>query len=283
MLALVLQPLAALGQAVSATDFSGRSVSLAAPARRIVALAPHSVENLFSAGAGGALVGRVGASDFPPQALDVPLVGSFNAYSLEAIARAQPDLIVMWGSGNGAGTLEKLEVLGIPVFVSEPRRLEDIPRDIRALGRLAGTEHASEAAALHLESGLAALRERYAHRAPIRVLYEIWNDPLQTINGDHIISQVLALCGGRNIFADVTTLAPRISVESVLARGPESIVASGMQDSQPQWLDDWRRYPQLPAVRNEGLFFVPPDLLERPTARVLQGAQILCEQLDTLR
>lgn len=282
-LALVLQPLAALGQAVSATDFNGRSISLAAPARRIVALAPHSVENLFSAGAGGALVGKVSASDFPPQALGVPLVGSFNAYSLEAIARARPDLIVMWGSGNGAGTLEKLEVLGIPIFVSEPRQLEDIPRDIRALGRLAGTEHASEAAALHLENGLAALRERYAHRAPIRVLYEIWNDPLQTINGDHIISQVLALCGGRNIFADVATLAPRVSVESVLAREPEAIIASGMQDSRPQWLDDWRRYPQLPAVRNEGLFFLHPDLLERPTARVLQGAQTLCEQLDTLR
>ena len=123
LLGLLLPPLPALAQAVTATDFMGRSVSLAAPARRIVALAPHSVENLFSAGAGGALVGRVGASDFPPQALDVPLVGSFNAYSLEAIARAQPDLIVMWGSGNGAGTLEKLEVLGIPVFVSEPRRL----------------------------------------------------------------------------------------------------------------------------------------------------------------
>ncbi|MBP6725471.1 MAG: cobalamin-binding protein [Halioglobus sp.] len=283
LLGLLLPPLTALAQAVSATDFNGRNVSLAAPAGRIVALAPHSVENLFSAGAGGALVGRVSSSDYPPQALDVPVVGSFNAYSLEAIARAQPDLIVMWGSGNGAGTLEKLEVLGIPIFVSEPRQLEDIPRDIRALGRLAGTEHVGEAAALHLENGLAALRERYAHRAPIRVLYEIWNDPLQTINGDHLISQVLALCGGRNIFADVATLAPRVSVESVLARGPEAIIASGMQDSRPQWLDDWRRYPQLPAVRDEGLFFIHPDLLERPTARVLQGAQTLCEQLDTLR
>ncbi len=283
LLGLLLPPLPALAQAVSATDFMGRNVSLAAPARRIVALAPHSVENLFSAGAGSALVGRVSASDYPPQALDVPLVGSFNAYSLEAIARVQPDLIVMWASGNGAGTLEKLEVLGIPVFVSEPRRLEDIPRDIRALGLLAGTEPASEVAALQLENALAALRQRYAHKAPLKVLYEIWNDPLQTINGEHIISQVIALCGGRNIFADVATLAPRVSVESVLVNAPEAIVASGMQDSRPQWLDDWGRYENLPAVRNNGLFFVDPDLLERPTARVLQGAQSLCEQLDTLR
>jgi iron complex transport system substrate-binding protein len=283
LLCLLLPPLAALARGVSVTDFNGRSVHLDAPARRIVALAPHSVENLFSAGAGGALVGRVDSSDFPPQAREIPLVGSFNAYSLEAIARAQPDLIVMWGSGNGAGTLEKLAVLGIPIFVSEPRRLEDIPRDIRALGVLAGTEQSSEAEARRIESGFTALRERYGQQAPLRVMYEIWNDPLQTVNGDHLISEVIALCGGLNIFADVATLAPRVSVESVLVLAPQAIIASGLEDSRPQWLDDWRRYPALPAVRDNGLFFVDPDLLERPTARALQGAQSLCEQLDTLR
>lgn len=272
-----------LSQPVSAVDFSGRVISLDAPARRIVALAPHSVENLFSAGAGHALVGRVSSSDYPPQAADVPLVGTFNAYSLEAIAAVQPDLIVMWGSGNGAGTLGKLEVLGIPVFVSEPRRLEDIPRDIRALGLLAGTADTSEAEARRIEQGLAGLRARFGGRAPKRVLYEIWNDPLQTINGDHLISQVIALCGGHNIFADAATLAPRVNIESVLALAPEAIIASGMRDSRPHWLDDWRRYPTLPAVRDKGLFFIHPDLLERPTARVLLGAQTLCEQLDTVR
>jgi iron complex transport system substrate-binding protein len=264
-------------------DFSGRTVRLDAPARRIVALAPHSVENLFSAGAGQALVGRVSSSDYPSQAADVPLVGTFNAYSLEAIAAARPDLIVMWGSGNGAGTLGKLEVLGIPVFVSEPRRLEDIPRDIRALGLLAGSADTSEAEARRIEQGFAALRANYSQQSPIRVLYEIWNDPLQTINGDHLISQVIALCGGRNVFATAATLAPRINIESVLALAPEAIVASGVSDSRPHWLDDWLRYPSLPAVRDDGMFFIHPDLLERPTARVLQGAQTLCEQLDTLR
>jgi iron complex transport system substrate-binding protein len=283
LLLTLLLPLQALAQTVSVVDFSGRTVSLDAPARRIVTLAPHSVENLFSAGAGDKLVGTVSASDYPPQARQLPQVGSFDAYSLEAIARAQPDLIVMWGSGNGEATLGKLEVLGIPVFVSEPRKLEDIARDIRALGILAGTSQHSEAEARRIEQGLAALRARYSRRAPKRVLYEIWNDPLQTVNGDHLISQVIELCGGRNIFADVATLAPRVNIESVLALAPEAIVASGMRDSRPQWLDDWQRYPALPAVRENGLFFVHPDLLERPTARVLLGAQTLCEQLDTLR
>jgi iron complex transport system substrate-binding protein len=278
-----LLPPGARGQAVSTVDFSGRTVTLEAPARRIVALAPHSVENLFSAGAGDRLVGVVNASDYPPQALRIPSVGSFNAYSLEAIASAQPDLIVMWGSGNGEATLGKLEMLGIPVYVSEPRQLEDIARDIRALGVLAGTRERSEAEARRVELGLAKLRARYSGRSPRKVLYEIWNDPLQTVNGDHLISQVIALCGGRNIFAELAPLAPRVNIEAVLALAPEAIVASGMSDSRPRWLDDWRRYPALPAVRANGLFFIHPDLLERPTARVLLGAQVLCEQLDTLR
>lgn len=278
-----LLPAEVWSQPVSVVDFSGRRVSLDAPARRIVTLAPHSVENLFSAGAGQALVGTVSSSDYPPQARTVPLVGTFNAYSLEAIAAAQPDLIVMWGSGNGAGTLGKLEVLGIPVYVSEPRQLEDIPRDIRALGLLAGTVATSEAEAQRIEQGLAALQARFSQREPKRVLYEIWNDPLQTINGDHLISQVIRLCGGRNIFADAATLAPRVNIESVLAMAPQAIIASGVNESRPHWLDEWRRYPALPAVRDNGLFFIHPDLLERPTARVLLGAQTLCEQLDSLR
>jgi len=225
----------------------------------------------------------VSSSDYPPAARELPEVGSFNAFSLEAIARAQPDLIVMWGSGNGARTLEKLQVLGIPVFVSELRQLADIPRDIRAMGTLAGTTQASETEARRMEQGLETLRDTYSDKRTISVMYEIWNEPLQTVNGDHLISQVIELCGGRNIFADVDALAPRVNIESVLALAPEAIIASGASDTRPHWLDDWRRYPALPAVVNDGLFFVNPDFLERPTARVLQGAQTLCEQLDTLR
>lgn len=281
--ALLLITGTAVAQPVTVEDFAGRSVTLPAPAQRIVALAPHSVENLFSAGAGDRLVGVVSFSNYPPAASTIPEVGSYNAFSLEAIASVRPDLIVMWGSGNGSQALSRLEMLGVPVFVSEPRRLADIPRVIRALGRLAGTAQAGEAEALTVEQTIAGLRERYRADPPISVFYEIWNEPLQTVNGEHLISQVIELCGGRNIFADVGALAPRISIESVLARAPEAIVASGMGELRPEWLDAWQRYPSIPAVRNGALFFVHPDHLQRPTARVLLGARTLCEQLDSLR
>ena len=283
LMLLLLLPVPGTAEPVSVEDFAGRTVTLAAPARRVVALAPHIVENVFSAGAGDRLVGVVSYSNYPRAARTIPRVGSYNAFSLETIASLQPDLIVMWGSGNGMQSLARLELLGIPVFVSEPRQLEDIPRTIRNLGMLAGTRQVSESRALAIEQALGSLRAKYSERTPLKVFYEIWNEPLQTINGEHLISQLVALCGGRNIFADVATLAPRISIEAVLARTPDAIVASGMGESRPDWLDQWRQYPSLPAARNNALFFVPPDHLQRPTARVLLGAQALCEQLDSAR
>jgi iron complex transport system substrate-binding protein len=269
--------------AITVEDFLGRQVRLDAPATRIVALAPHIVENIFSAGAGDKLVGVVSYSNYPSMATAISEVGSFNAFSLEKILALQPDLILMWGSGNGMQALEKLKTLNVPIYVSEPRKLSDVARSIRLLGKLAGTERKSEPEAARIESEFAALEQRYSGRDELSVLYEIWNEPLQTLNGDHLISQLIKLCGGRNIFADAKTLAPRINLESVLERNPDVIVASGMSRARPEWLDEWKVYPSLAAVKNDALFFVEPDHLQRPTARILNGARNLCEQLDSVR
>ena len=269
-----------LAGAITVVDDAGRPVEVAAPAQRIVALAPHIVENLYAAGAGGRIVGAVDYSDYPDAARVIPRVGSFSAFSLEAVVAAEPDLVVIWGSGNGMGTLAKLAPLRVPVYVSEPRTLTDIPRGLRALGALAGTAEAAETAARHFEAGIAELRGSHRREQPLRVLFQIWNQPLQTVSGDHLISEVLALCGGVNLFADARTLAPKLNIESVLQRDPEVIVGSGAGSGRPAWLDDWRDYPTLAAVRNDALLYVDPDLILRPTPRLLLGAGSLCEQLS---
>ena len=270
-------------RAITVQDFAGREVTLSQPAERIVALAPHIVENLYSAGAGDRLVGVVSYSNFPVPAQEIPEVGSYNAFSLEQIVALQPDLVVMWGSGNGMQTLAQLEGLGIPVYVSELRQLSDVPDSIRRLGQLAGTVIASEQESRRIEAALDTLRNRYAGQRQVGVFYQIWNEPLQTVNGEHLISEVIALCGGRNVFSDAASLAPRISIESVLLRDPEAIVASGMGKARPEWLDQWRDYPSLTAVSNGSLFFINPDHEQRPTARVLLGAGHLCQQLEQIR
>ena len=280
---LFLAVIAVPAQAITVQDFSGREVTLDQPAKRIVALAPHIVENLYSAGAGDKLVGVVSYSNFPDEAKNVPEVGTYNAFSLEQVLALNPDLVVMWGSGNGMQTLSTFEALGIPVYVSELRQLSDVPKSIRNLSQLAGTPAIGEAEASRIETELNALHRRYGEKRSLSVLYQIWNDPLQTVNGEHLISEIISLCGGYNIFGDARSLAPRVSIESVLLRDPDAIVASGMGEARPEWLDQWRAYPSLTAVADEALFFVNPDHLQRPSARIVLGAQSLCQQLDQIR
>lgn len=264
-------------------DSSGRKVSLEEPAQRIVGLAPHIVENLFSAGAGDKIVGVVSYSDYPPRAIGIQKVGSAYAWSLESVIALDPDLVVLWGSGNGMAALPQLERLGLEVYVSEPRELADIAGSIRDFGTLAGTAQTAEKNARKLEREIDRLQARYSQLAALRVFYQIWNQPLQTINGDHMISHVISLCGGRNIFADEPQLAPRVSLETILQMDPDVIVASGMDESRPEWLDDWLQYRSLQAVNTGALLHIHPDIIQRPTARIASGAAQLCRKLDTVR
>lgn len=282
LLALLLQA-ADLAAGIVVQDYLGREVVLPGEARRIVALAPHIVENLYAAGAGDRIVGAVQYSDYPQQAKQIPRVGSFNAFSMEAIIMSRPDLIIMWGSGNGMTTLEKLETLHIPVFVSEPRTLQDIPRSLRLLGMLAGTATHGETAARHFESEVALLRDTHRNDKQLAVLLQLWHQPLQTVNGDHLISEIIALCGAHNAFADAKTLAPKLNIESVLQRNPDVIIGSGAGVERPTWLDDWLDYPSLTAAQSRALFYINPDHILRPTPRVLLGARELCARLDSVR
>jgi len=280
--ALIL--LAGAAQAeVTVTDDSGNMVRLAAPAKRIVSLSPHITEVLFAAGAGDRIVGAVEYSDYPPQAKKIPRVGGYSRLDLEAIAALKPDLVVAWESGNAAASLAKLKGLGLPVYVTQPDQIADIAKDLERFGKLAGTESVANAEAARFRERYAKLQARYSQRPPVNVFYQVWKQPLVTVNGKQIISDALRLCGGRNVFANLPILAPTVTVEGVIAANPEVIVASGMGESRPEWLDDWRRWSSMTAVKLDNLYFVQPELIQRHTPRILDGTEILCGHLETVR
>lgn len=268
---------------VAVRDDGGQLVRLAAPARRIVSLAPHITETLFAAGAGSRVVGAVEFSDYPEAAKKIPRVGGYSRLDLEAVAALKPDLVIAWESGNAPAAVARLKALGIPVYVTQPDHIEDIARDLERYGQLAGTEAVANAEAARFRARYAALAARYGQRPPVSVFYQIWKQPLMTVNGKQIISDALRLCGGRNVFADLPVLAPTVTVEAVIAADPEAIVASGMDASRPEWLDDWRRWGAMTAVRRDNLYFVPPTLIQRHTPRILDGAAQLCAHLETAR
>jgi iron complex transport system substrate-binding protein len=267
----------------SALGSDGVAVSLPAPARRIVALAPHLAENLYAAGAGDRLVGTVEYSDYPPAASRVPRIGGYNSISIEAIVAMRPDLVLAWHSGNGDTLIRRLRELGMPVYAEEIRTLNDIPASLRTLGHLAGTAETGAARATQLETTLESLRRETRGDAPLRVFYQVWHDPLQTVGAGHLISEVIALCGGKNLFADTRGLAPRVSREAVIARNPQVILASGSSEGVDAWFEPWRSVTSLAATRRGALYLLNPDLIERPTPRIAEGAQQLCEALEHAR
>lgn len=268
-----------LQAAVMVQDDTGRSVSLPQPAMRIVSLAPHITEQLFAVGAGEKIVGAVDYSDYPDAARKIPRVGGYSRLDLERILVLRPDLIVAWKSGNDARAIERLQALGFEVYLSEPRHLADIADSMKRLGILAGVPVEGREQAKVFRQRLAALRRQYHDEGQRTVFYQIWNQPLMTVSGQHLINDVISLCGGSNIFANLDALTPAVSVEAVLAADPEVIIASGMGAERPEWLDEWKKWPQLRAVKNKQLYSIDPNLTQRATPRLLLGAEKMCRIL----
>lgn len=267
--------------AVTVSDDAGQTVTLPSPARRIVSLAPHGTELLYAAGAGDRVVGVSEYSNYPPQTARLPSIGSVFALDLERIIQLKPDLILVWSSGNAEAHIGTLRSLGIPIFKSEPRDFATIASSLERLGRLAGTEAAGKAAADAFRARLGKLEAAYRDRPPISVFYQIWRSPLMTLNGAHLVSAAMRICGGRNIFANLPQLAPTVDIESVLKANPQAIVASSGAKDDP--FADWRRFPQLKAVASNNLLTVNGELLNRASPRILDGTEELCRRLEEVR
>jgi len=252
-------------------------------APRIISLSPHITELLFAAGAGDRIVGVDDASDYPPAVAGIARVGEPSALDVEGLLRLKPTLIVLWDSGTPARRKAELQRLNIRLYVTDQHRLDDIGTALLEFGRFAGTEPTAAAAARRYRDELAALRAQYAARPRLKVFYQVWDRPLYTLSGTHLVSEVLSLCGGDNVFADLTTLAPAIDREAVLTRNPDVILiaASGAEGAKQR--ADWDRFGYIRAVRNHHVFSVDPSLVGRMAPRILQGVHEVCDLLDAAR
>lgn len=271
-----------VAQPVQVVDDLGGVVTLAAPAERIISLAPHNTENLYSAGAGDRVVGVVNHSDYPPPANDLPSLGTHVQFNLEAILDLDPDLVVAWKSAKNAESLQRIEEFGIAVYYSEPRTFEDIVDNIRELAVLAGTEQNLAPEVDDILADIETLRQRYRDRQLLDVFYQVWTDPLMTLNGEHFITRALEVCRAHNLFADLPILAPRVSMEAVIEANPDAII-TGMVDGMKPDMSQWQQWNAVKAVRNDHYVFVDSDVMHRHTLRMLNGINGLCEQLQGVR
>lgn len=271
-----------LRAAVTLTGTDGRQITLDAPAKKIVSLAPDLTELVYAAGAGDTLVGTSAYSDYPEAAQRLPRIGDAFRFDMERIVALEPDLILAWDGGTPIPVIERLRALHMKVLVVGARNLADIARNLELIGRATGHEQAAEPAAKEFLTRLQTLRDEYSKRSSVRVLYEISATPLYTVGGSQIVSRVLELCGGRNIFRDLKPLAASVNLETVLARDPQAIV-TGDTPGSTQRLVRWQRWSQLSAVKTGSLFSISGDLLDRSTPRILSGAAQLCRDLQQTR
>jgi iron complex transport system substrate-binding protein len=269
--------------AITVIDDAGRTVTLAAPARRIISMAPHVTELLFAAGGGDRIVGAINFSDYPEAAKKIPLVGSNAQIDMERVIALKPDLLVVWQSGNTGRQLEQLGKLGIPVFYSEPHKLDQVADSLTRFGRLLGTENGAASSAADYRASIASLRARYARRPPVRVFYQIWDRPIYTLSGKHIIDDAIRLCGGENVFAGLNVVAPSVSTEAVLQANPEAIFGGDQHDQEDAGIAIWKPYRSLLAVERGNLFRLEGELLTRPGPRMAQGVAQLCEKIELAR
>ena len=241
-------------------------------AERVVSLAPSLSEIMLELDAADRLVGVLDGGERPAELQSVPSVGRYGQVEMETLLSLRPDLVLLWPDSVPRSQREQLQQFGIPVLVVEQSRFEGLAEQFVVVGNAVGRAEQGERLAEQFRAGLAELRSRYVRAEPLRVFYQIWNRPLYTLGGRQIISEAIEVCGGQNVFADLTLAAPQVSIEAVLARDPEVILAgSGAQ------LDEWQAWPQLSAVRSGRLLEVPDKGLERPSFQMLGAIGKLCE------
>jgi len=278
---MALCPAPSVAAEISLKDDLGRTVELRQPARRIVTLAPFLTELVFTAGAGSRVVGVSAYSDYPPEAKKLPQVSSAMSWSLEEIAALKPDLVLAWQDNMRAEDVTRLSLFGIAVYVAEARNFDDVPRALTAIGTLVGRDTAPAIRAYR--DSLQRLRARYAGKPKVTALLEIWHNPLTTIAGHHFMNEALEICGARNVFADLSGVAPVVSWEEVFFRDPDVIVGISSAAGEAEFRAAWRERATLRAVAQDHLVYADADRLQRLTARTPGGVASLCAAIDRFR
>jgi len=269
-------------QIIKVQDDAGNEINIERAAKRVVALSPHIVELLYAVGGENNIIAAVDYSNYPDAAKKLPRVGSGFKLDIEAIVGLKPDLIIAWKSGNNQMQLETIKKLGFKLYLSEPKNLQGIAKNLRDIGELIGHKKTGEDKSRFFINELNKLTNNKHHLNRPRVFYQVWEQPLFTVNGQHMISQIIELCGGENVFKELSVLSPQVDIESVISRNPDVIVV-GVSNASKDWLKNWNKWASINAVKNNQLYGIDADLIVRHTPRILQGVHLMCEHIEKVR
>lgn len=252
-------------------------------AQRVLVLAPHLTEIVDFVGGLKQVVAVDGSSNYPVAVNTLPKMGNPWMLGAEAILARKPDLVLVWQSGISMDAVAQLRKAGVAVFVSEPKTIAQVASTMHRLASLLGTAESTQPKVEEWLKAFDALRAQYAKAQPVSVFYQVWSQPLMTLGGQHVVSEVIALCGGRNVFADLPSLAAQVSVEGVLKRNPSVVLASGTAQDNKALVKQWSAWPGLAAVQGSGIHTIPSDILVRNGPRLIDASKRVCAHIDDAR
>ena len=252
-------------------------------AQRIIALAPHAVELVYMLGAGDRIIATTQYADFPEAAKKIPRIGGYAGIQIERALELKPDLIIAWKGGNKDQDIEQMQALGLPVYLSITKRLDDIPKEMLSLGDKLGLQTTAQQHANAFNLKLKQLRDDNKDKPKVKVFYQLWSEPLRAMAAGSWINELITGCGGVNVFNDTTLDYPQVSIETVLLEKPEVIIIPSQHGSKIEAGDKWAVWPEIPAVKNKQIHFINGDIVHRFSGRILQGMQAVCDVLDQAR
>jgi vitamin B12 transport system substrate-binding protein len=250
---------------------------------RIVALAPHIVENLYAIGAGDLIVGTLDYADYPQEATKIERIGGYNGISIEKLLMLKPDMVIAWKSGNQAEDLAQIKRLGIELHLSNPRSIEGVAKEILKLGQLTGRIEQSKKVAEAFTVKLNAIKATQQNKTTLTGFYQLWPEPMMTVSKNTWINQLIETCQVTNVFADSETDYPQISIENVIVTKPQIIIIPDEKSKRVIPTVNWQQWPEIPAVKYEQFISVNADLLHRFSPRMLDGLAQMCDKIEVSR
>ena len=254
-----------------------RQITMPDNPQRLISLAPSITEIIYALEQENRLKGVTRYSDFPAAATKLPKIGSYVRLDLERIVALNPDLCIAIKDGNPRETIDRLDSLKIPVYVVNPRNLKTVLETIIEIGNILNADEKAENLLTNLRNRIQraqSLITQDTYRPG--VFFQIGISPIVSVGSDTFLHELIVLAGGKNL-ADGKTPYPRFSREQVLALAPEIFIVTSMarQAVFDQVKAEWRRWPSMPAVRNERIFLVDSNLFDRPSPRLVDGLELL--------
>lgn len=282
---LVLGLFASFGIIASSISFAQNKQAL--HPQRIITVAPHLSEVVEAAGGANRLISVSAYSNFPESVKKLPITSDARSIDLEKMKSLRPDLIIYWRGGTPESQIESIKktFTSIQVVSVEPKKITDIANDIETIGKLLGTETIAKKNADAFRAQITELKYQYQNKnkRKVRVFYQVWAQPLMTLNQDHLIADIINICGGEQLFAKEKLLVPTVSREAVVKANPEIIfTAVDTQQMKTDW-SMWSSIPQLAATQRKAFIDIDGDMISRPSTRIMQGAKKICSEIDKIR